>query len=103
MRIKVKDQFGMDVPTLTEVLNARFEQLDWISAGVVGGQVVFQLLDNPDAGATIEEAARKLNKPVRTVRDMCARGKLQALRYPARWRVVAADTEKNGLVGGNAV
>lgn len=82
----VTDQFGVPLPDLTRILNDRAELLK-DTRTAVNGMVSFAVSDNPLAGITSEEAAEVLGKVPQTVRDLCLKGAIRAMRYPERWRI----------------
>lgn len=96
MKFKASDQFGVPLPSLTKVLNDETNLPDTISRSktIVNGCVAFDVLDNPLAGLTCEEAGERLGLDARTVRGMCLEGTLRATRYPSCWRIGKREVER---------
>lgn len=98
MKITVTDQFGTELPqseNISAVLGQIVDSLDTLS-----GHLMLNVLDNPFAGVTLEEAAERLDVPKRSIRQRCQLGELHATRYPMRWRI--PTSELDAIDGGDA-
>lgn len=96
MKLTATDQFGTPLPSLTQLFNENQDAFaDLFEANAaVNGKVTCDVLDNPLAGLTCEEAATRLGCKAVTVRAMCLDGTLAAKRYPRRWRIEKLDLEQ---------
>lgn len=101
MRFIAVDQFGVEVPDISNALNEHPEMLENLPAPI-DGKCAWYALDNPLAGETCETASELLHLAPRTVREMCARGDISAYRYPTRWRIPLSELEYACAAGDDA-
>ncbi len=85
--ISILDQHDLPLPHLLRDVKAEPAVSEVLSRHAVSGRITVEVLDNPIAGMTCEEAAEALGVVPAVVRAWCLDGTLRAWRYPMRWRI----------------